>query len=556
MLIQKPSTFKLNSYVMKINIRGVVWRLITLNQKQNIIIKYHRENKSQRAIHRETGIDRGTIRKYIKQYEKAQQELLSSKQISVAEQTDLIADIVEVPKYNVANREKRKLNDEIITKLKEYLEENIFKQQNHQKKQQKRIIDMHLALLAAGYDIGYTTVRNAVRKIMNTSKEAFIRMEYAPGDVCEFDWGDICINVAGVLRKFQMAVFTAAYSNYRYAILFPKQKTADFVEAHALFFEHIGGVYRTIVYDNMKVAVRKFVGISEKEPTEALSKLSMYYQFSFRFCNVAKGNEKGHVEKSVDFIRRRAFSDADHFESLEAANEHLIKTCQRLNCSAQILFKNGTAFERVTVEKEFLFRSMPKYESARIEYSRVDKYSTVSIDTCRYSVPDAYVNKFIVTKVYTTQIRCYYESELIAEHKRCYGQREWSMNINHYLKTFIRKPGALANSLALKQTEGDLQCIYNKYFKGKEKAFIELMLLHREYSLESIKESIAKVEKLSPNDIDIEKIKVICQRTGVYDDTTSAVPSAILEKSQEQLKDYGALMYVSAETFIEAGVVT
>lgn len=54
----------------------------------------------------------------------------------------------------------------------------------------------------------------------------------------------------------------------------------------------------------MKVAVKRFVGRQEKEPTEALLKLSTYYGFAFRFCN---GNEKGHVERSVEYIRRKAF---------------------------------------------------------------------------------------------------------------------------------------------------------------------------------------------------------------------------------------------------------
>ena len=532
-----------------------MWRLITLNQKQDLIIKFYRENKSQRAISRETGIDRETIRKYLKRYKQAQQKLLESGNVSCVEQADLIADIVEQPKYDVTSRDKRKLNDAIIIKLENYLAENELKKQNHQGKQQKKITDMHEALIDSGYNIGYTTIRNAVRKLMNKGKEAFIRMDYTPGDVCEFDWCDVNIYIAGRLRKLQMAVFTAAYSNYRYAVLFPKQKTADFIESHALFFEHIGGVYRTIVYDNMKVAVKKFVGINEKEPTEALSKLSIYYQFSFRFCNVAKGNEKGHVEKSVEFVRRKSFCDMDHFESLEAANEHLTATCHKLNLGAQVLFSNSTAVERMATEKEFLLHNMPKYESARIENSRVDKYSSISIDTCHYSVPEAYVNKFIVTKVYTTRIRCFYECELIAEHKRCYGKQEWSIDINHYLKTFMRKPGALANSIALKQAENGLQSIYRNYFKGKDKAFIELMFLRKEHSLETIKQAITKVESASPKDISIEKIKVVCQRKDDFQAVAYATKSTIVEKSQEQLKSYATLMPISIEKFDAIGVI-
>ncbi|MGI5876234.1 MAG: hypothetical protein ACOX6X_05385 [Dethiobacteria bacterium] len=48
-----------------------------------------------------------------------------------------------------------------------------------------------------------------------------------------------------------------------------------------------------MVYDNTRVVVKKFVGPSEKEPTEALIKLSLYYGFNYRFCNVQAGWEKG-----------------------------------------------------------------------------------------------------------------------------------------------------------------------------------------------------------------------------------------------------------------------
>ena len=106
-----------------------------------------------------------------------------------------------------------------------------------------------------------------------------------------------------------MAVFTMAKSNFRFAYLYNNENTQSFVNAHIKFFEHIGGVPKCMVYDNMKVAVAKFVGRTEKEATIALKQLSVYYGFNYRFCNIRSGNEKGHVENSVDFVRRKAFSN-------------------------------------------------------------------------------------------------------------------------------------------------------------------------------------------------------------------------------------------------------
>lgn len=531
--------------------------MITLNQKQELILKFHREGKSQRTIEKETGISRKTISRYIVKYETARQKLLlSTENSNRIDQIDLITNLVEAPKYQVSNREKRKLTEEMVDKIKYYLEENELKKQNKQAKQQKKIVDIHQALLAAGYQISYPTVRNTVDALRKSGKEAFIRIDYAPGDVCEFDWGEVNIYIEGQLKTFQMAAFTSAYGNYRYACLFPKQKTECFVESHVLFFKHIAGVYRRVVYDNMKVAVKKFVGRTEKEPTEALTKLSMYYGFAFRFCNVRSGNEKGHVERSVEYIRRKAFCDRYHFSSLEEANEHLSGICTSLNQKPQKIANNQTALELMAVEREHLLPAMPEYESARIETSRVDKYSTISIDTCHYSVPDCYVDKLLFTKVYSTHIRCFYEGELVAEHRRCYGNQEWSINLGHYYRTFQRKPGALAHSVALKQADTRLQYLYKKYYIKREKAFVELLMFCQQYPLKTIEQAISALEKLTPTDITTEKIKMICQRQEYHQEVVQTAASVIVAKSKEHLACYGALLPCSNEKFSkEAAIV-
>jgi len=117
--------------------------------------------------------------------------------------------------------------------------------------------------------------------------------------------------------------------------LFARQDSQSFQQSHVIFFEHLGGVPHQLVYDNMRVAVKRFVGVNEKEPTDALLGMSMYYQFGFRFCNVGKGNEKGHVERSVEYIRRKAFAIRDEFEEVALANEYLFNVVEKLNGKVQ-----------------------------------------------------------------------------------------------------------------------------------------------------------------------------------------------------------------------------
>ena len=203
--------------------------------------------------------------------------------------------------------------------------------------------------------IGYTTVCNYIKEKQGkrSPKEAYIRQDYIPRAVCEFDWGEIKLYIAGKLTRFQLTVFTAAYSNYRFATIYQRQDTLAFMESHVSFFEHLQGVYKEMVYDNMRVAVSKFIGSHEKEPTRVLLQQRGHYHFGHRFCNSYRGNEKGHVERSVEYIRRKSFAVKSHFNILEEATAWLHIKIAVLNNTKQKL-TGKTANELLDDEKTAL----------------------------------------------------------------------------------------------------------------------------------------------------------------------------------------------------------
>lgn len=193
-----------------------------------------------------------------------------------------------------------------------------------------------------------------------------------------------------------------------------------------------------MVYDNMKVAVKRFVGTG-KEPTQGLLQLSLYYGFQHRFCNIHSGNEKGHVERSVEVVRRKAFAFRDEFDSLEEANQYLQQVCTRRNQKPQTELSGQTAIERLEQERSFLLPAMPPFDAARVLYGRVDKYATIMVDQNRYSVPDHLVGESIMTKVYSTRVVCFHQEIQVAEHMRLTGSHEWRFDLNHYLETLKKK---------------------------------------------------------------------------------------------------------------------
>jgi len=247
--------------------------VIRLVDKQKIVLETILEGKPQRQVAREMKISRTTIGKYLKNYEDVKSKLMGSDNLKLKE------DIICPPKYNSSGRKKQKLTDEILQKIQLYLKENEEKRVTGRSKQQKKKIDILEALKDDGHDIGYTTVCNAVREIERRTREAFIRQQYSRGDSSEFDWGEVKLIIDQKLKVLQMGAFTTCKGNYRYADLYFSQKMENFLHLHAEFFDRAGGVYREIVYDNLRTAVAKFVGRSDKRPTERSLKTIHLLQF-------------------------------------------------------------------------------------------------------------------------------------------------------------------------------------------------------------------------------------------------------------------------------------
>ena len=514
--------------------------MIGMSTKQKIILRRYRDGDSERKISRELKINRETVRRYLSEYEKGRQKL------SNAEKEDevLIEELVKIPKYDSSNRSNKKFLDEISQEVDRLLQINEEKRSRGLHKQVMKKIDILEHLQDLGHDIGYTAVCHHINRKLSKRQEAFIRQVYDPGDVCEFDWGEVKLEIDGQLRTLYMAVFTPAMSNYRYAILFHRQDTASFLQAHVLFFEHIGGVFHTMVYDNMRVAIRRFVGPSEKEPTEALLKLSMYYQFHFRFCNVGRGNEKGHVERNVEFIRRKAFSKKDRFPTMEGSNGWLLGTCNRLNTRYNQDNLGKRPIDLLEIEKKQLYPVPPSFDCGQMEQGKVDKYSVITYATNRYSVPDHLVGKMVDVKVYPERLYCYHENQKICEHERQYSRHGWYINLDHYLYTLNRKPGALSGSQALASAPEDVKNIFRQYFADAPKDFVELLVFLRDYdyAFDKVNEAIQTLDRICPHDVSLDKIKALCMQKNIVYTPKENYDDQILHQSRAQLEELSLLL--------------
>src|SRR5690606_8857327 len=121
-------------------------------------------------------IGRNTIRKYVREYEESRNQLLNQS-VTPTDIPKLISNITAKPKYNASTRTKKKLTPEVMNQIHMYLDQNEEKRQKGLRKQQMKAIDIHEELIKKGFDLSYTTVASAVRKILGSKKEAYIKQE-------------------------------------------------------------------------------------------------------------------------------------------------------------------------------------------------------------------------------------------------------------------------------------------------------------------------------------------------------------------------------------------
>lgn len=426
------------------------------------IINLKLKGLSNRKISKVLGVNRNTVNKYWNDYEE-NVSLLETEDDPI-KRLEIQEAIVSPPKYKTSKRGVKKRTPEFYQVLKQVLVEEEEKNKRlGWKKQSLTRVQIHEIMQEKGFDVSLTTVSTAITELRGVGQECFIKQTYDFGDRLEYDFGEVHLTIDDKLRKLYMAVLGSPASKFRWCYLYESCGKDVFLDSHVRFFEMVGGVWKEVVYDNMRNVVSKFLGKNEKQLNEDLVKLSIYYGFDINVTNAFSGNEKGFVENSVDFLRNKIFAKDTKFTSLDAAIAHMERKLDELNKDSQI-----------ATERKVLTPAKPPLELADICESKVSKYGFVRIDNNFYSVPEYLVDHKVLTKIYRDRIIIYSNGEHVCSHQRLHGRGEVSADIRHYLKTLTKKPGALRNSVALKSNK-ELFSLYNTYYTKNPKDFIAIL---------------------------------------------------------------------------------
>ena len=98
-----------------------------------------------------------------------------------------------------------------------------------------------------------------------------------------------------------------------------------FLDGHVQAFNFFQGVSRQCLYDNLKSAVLERIGNAIRFHPRLLE-LAAWYRFQPRPVAIARGNEKGRVERAIRFARERFFA-ARRFADLDDLNAQALAWC-------------------------------------------------------------------------------------------------------------------------------------------------------------------------------------------------------------------------------------
>ena len=319
-------------------------------------------------------------------------------------------------------------------------------QSKKQRHTAKRIFDRLKAEHA--FSGGYTIVKDYVRQARLTHKEVFVPLAHPPGDA-QADFGEALVVIAGVEQKAHFQCFDLPHSDDCFVIAFPAESTEAFLEGHNQAFAYLGGVPRTILYDNTRIAVKEIAGGGERRPTEAFSALQSQYLFAAKFGRPGKGNDKGNVEGLVGYARRNFLVPVPRVASWEELNAHLAAQCLKRR-ERKLWGHTETIAERFERDREKLLPLPPApLEACEKRTTRASSQALVRYETNDYSVPTEYGHRQVLVKAFVWEVVISCASEVIARHTRSYGREEMIFNPLHYLPLLEQKTNALDQAAPL-----------------------------------------------------------------------------------------------------------
>ncbi len=194
----------------------------------------------------------------------------------------------------------------------------------------------------------------------------------------EVDWGTAWVRMNGQDRQVKLFCMRSRYSGKAFVRAYPWERQEMFLDGHIRGFDWYGGVFPTLVFDNLKTAVKQILRGKGRVEQTRFTAFRAHYTFEARFCNPARGQEKGGVEGLVGFARRNFLVPVPEVTDFDELNAQLLERCgaddqRRIGGRSD----DRTIGERHGAERAYLL-ALPgtRFENTKVVGVRISPYQT------------------------------------------------------------------------------------------------------------------------------------------------------------------------------------
>lgn len=273
-------------------------------------------------------------------------------------------------------------------------------------------------LRADGYRGGVSILREKLRGLRPREKEAFLTLDFKPGEAVQVDWADFGFALPGVPRRVSAFVMALCHSRYLYIEFALSQSLGSLLRCMERGLRFFGGTTHVDIFDNMKTVV-----LQHNNQGIAFNRNFLEYAssrgFAVRACNVRRGNEKGRVERPIGFVRSR-FWPGRRFTDLMDLNAQALawRDDYANNRVHEVTGKvPALVFEH---EEKAVLRPLPTtpFNTDDVDGQTVTKSFRVRFDKNTYSVPPGLVSQALVVRADDDWVRVKLGEKEVAAHRR------------------------------------------------------------------------------------------------------------------------------------------
>ena len=268
----------------------------------------------------------------------------------------------------------------------------------------------------------YAAVYRFVRALEPRTPEACVRIETAPGDVAQVDFGyagRIRHAVDGVEKRAWVFVMTLGYSRHLYTESVFDQSVSTWLRCHRHAFEWFGGVPTRLIIDNAKCAVVTAV-FHDPVIQRAYRDCAEHYGFLIAPCRVRTPEHKGKVEQGgVHYVVRNALAGRVFRDDVDG-NAHLRRWLME-TAGVRI---HGTTKEaplaRFREVEQAALRPLPDtpYTAPIWKHATLHRDCHVIFEEAFYSAPHRFLGERLWVRGADTTVTIFREYDVVAVHPR------------------------------------------------------------------------------------------------------------------------------------------